>query len=53
MREGDNNTQLENRRGVVRQRGGGGARKGRKERAQKARAISEISGDLQHTGYPS
>lgn len=46
MREGDNNTQLENCRGVVRLRGGGIARKGRKESAQKARAISEISWDL-------
>lgn len=31
MREGDNNTQFENRRGVVRLRGGGGARKGGKK----------------------
>lgn len=52
MREGDNRTQLENRRGVVRLKGHGGARKGRRERAQKMGAISVISWDLQHIRYP-
>lgn len=46
IREGDNNTQLESRRGVVRLGGGGGAREGRKESSQKARAISGMSWDF-------